>query len=191
MKIIFIRHGKTAGNMQGKYIGKTDEPLCEEGIDAIKPAYPAASSIYSSPFVRCLQTAKIIYGNAEIKIIENLKEIDFGDFEGKSYEELKGNADYIRFIDSGGTGQIPNGENTIDFKNRCCEGFAQIVNELKENHQNSAAIVCHGGTIMAILEHFDKEQKGFYEYQVKNGGSYVTEYDLENNMLAVIEKIGE
>lgn len=35
MKLIFIRHGKTAGNLERRYIGRTDEPLCDEGIAEI------------------------------------------------------------------------------------------------------------------------------------------------------------
>ena len=36
MKIYFIRHGLTEGNIQKKYIGKTDEPLCTEGIAELR-----------------------------------------------------------------------------------------------------------------------------------------------------------
>ena len=63
MKIILIRHGKTAGNIKGRYIGKTDEPLCEEGINEIREnTYPKADFVISSPMLRCRQTAEIIYG---------------------------------------------------------------------------------------------------------------------------------
>lgn len=39
MKIIFIRHGKTKGNLEKRYIGKTDESLCEIGIKELKKIY--------------------------------------------------------------------------------------------------------------------------------------------------------
>ena len=62
-EILLIRHGKTAGNLEGRYIGsRTDESLCEEGILGLKEKeYPPASRIYASPMRRCVETAGI-YG---------------------------------------------------------------------------------------------------------------------------------
>ena len=61
MKIIFIRHGKTAGNLEKRYIGRTDEPLCEEGISELESIkYPDSDEVLASPMKRCLQTARLI-----------------------------------------------------------------------------------------------------------------------------------
>ena len=35
MRFICIRHGKTAGNLKGAYVGRTDEALCEQGREAL------------------------------------------------------------------------------------------------------------------------------------------------------------
>lgn len=65
-EIILVRHGKTAGNLEGRYIGsRTDEPLCEEGIHALEEkvregTYPPVDLVYASPMIRCRQTAKIL-----------------------------------------------------------------------------------------------------------------------------------
>ena len=74
MKIYFIRHGLTEGNIQKKYIGKTDEPLCTEGIaelrqkladgdyeNVVNEASKAGCTIWRSPMLRCAQTAEIIF----------------------------------------------------------------------------------------------------------------------------------
>ena len=62
MRIIFIRHGLTAGNLQKRYIGRTDEPLCEEGILSLRSKeYPQYEVLVCSPMRRCLQTAEIIF----------------------------------------------------------------------------------------------------------------------------------
>ena len=66
MELVFIRHGKTRGNLESRYIGTTDEELCKEGIDGIrdnlyKNIYPAADIVFTSPMKRCIQTAEIIY----------------------------------------------------------------------------------------------------------------------------------
>lgn len=62
VKIIFIRHGRTAGNLEKRYIGRTDEPLCKEGITELESIkYPDCDAVFASPMNRCLQTAKFIY----------------------------------------------------------------------------------------------------------------------------------
>ena len=65
MRVILIRHSKTAGNLKGRYIGTTDEPLCEEGIRLLEgKTYPAAELVYVSPMKRCRETASLIYPDA-------------------------------------------------------------------------------------------------------------------------------
>lgn len=72
--------------------------------------YPKADIVFASPMKRCIMTAEAIYPNQEMILCEGFKEMDFGDFEGKSYEELKDNPDYINWIESGGEIAFPNGE---------------------------------------------------------------------------------
>lgn len=63
-EIILVRHGKTAGNLEGRYIGsRTDEPLCEEGIHALEEkvregTYPPVDLVYASPMIRCRSDCK-------------------------------------------------------------------------------------------------------------------------------------
>ena len=92
-EIILVRHGKTAGNLEGRYIGsRTDEPLCEEGIHALEEkvregTYPPVDLVYASPMIRCRQTAKILWpkftDSSQIQYVQNLQECDFGAFENK------------------------------------------------------------------------------------------------------------
>ena len=89
MKIIFIRHGKTGGNLRKAYIGRTDESLCSKGISELeKKRYPAADIVVSSPMKRCIETAEIIYPKVPVKIYDDLRECDFGDFEGLMSREV-------------------------------------------------------------------------------------------------------
>ena len=59
MKLILIRHGKTKGNREKRYIGKTDEPL--EKNTVIVKKYPKTDIVISSPMKRCIMTANLIY----------------------------------------------------------------------------------------------------------------------------------
>ena len=54
MDVYLIRHGKTKGNLEGRYIGTTDEPLCEEGKQSLMQMadakkYPAVEALFVSP----------------------------------------------------------------------------------------------------------------------------------------------
>lgn len=186
MKIIFIRHGKTAGNLEKRYIGVTDEPLCDAGICELKSiSYPDCDIVISSPMKRCMQTAEIVYPDKKIIVADNLKECDFGDFEGRNYLELSENPDYQRWIDSGGTIKFPNGENPSDFKKRCTSAFDKMVSEYGED--TVLAFVVHGGTIMSVLEKYAYPKGGYYDFQVENAHGYLTEFDGEK--IIISEKI--
>lgn len=184
-QIIFIRHAKTAGNLEKRYIGRTDEPLCAIGITELgKMSYPAADLVICSSMLRCLETAQLIYPNREPLINENLRECDFGDFEGKNYHELSDNPAYLRWIESNGTLPFPCGESHDNFKRRCIAAFDKTVSEYDAE---TTAFVVHGGTIMAILERYALPKKGFYDYQVKNCHGFWTEFD--GNHLTVKQEL--
>lgn len=186
-ELILIRHGKTAGNLLGRYIGsRTDEPLCDEGREELAgKQMPEVERLYVSPMKRCVETAEILwpgFDRKKMQKVTDLRECDFGDFENKNYKELSGNGDYQAWIDSNGTLPFPNGESMDAFKSRCLEAFARIVEEVSGAEQEwiafgktgifRAGIVVHGGTIMAILEQYGYPKAAYFDYQVKNGCGY-------------------
>lgn len=190
--MVFIRHGETDSNRRKSYLGWTDEPLSVEGREVIaqnKKKYPDADFIFTSPMLRCRQTKEIIYGNQSCQIIEKWKEMNFGNFEGKTYLELNGNKDYQRWIDSGGTLPFPEGESRKEFILRCRAGlmdcltrltekricFTEQENELKKASQPKKVqgkVVCvvHGGTIMALFDSYGKGS--YFDYQCRCGQGY-------------------
>lgn len=180
MRLVFIRHGKTAGNLRGCYIGRTDEALCEEGKRELKArsrqeVYPQGRLFYASPMKRCIQSAAILYPGQPFRLQEDLRECDFGLFEGKNYQELEAFPYYQKWMDSNGSLPFPEGETPAHFKRRCQRAVKQIAAEAFVECGEDAEVVCvvHGGTIMAALEAFGVDGGGFYRYQVENGGGYV------------------
>ena len=88
--IEMIRHGKTYGNTLGRYIGVTDEPLCEEGKKELEQrTMDTVELLFVSPLKRCLETADILYPYAKQVKIPEFAECNFGEFENKNYQELK------------------------------------------------------------------------------------------------------
>jgi alpha-ribazole phosphatase len=171
-KITLIRHGKTEGNLEKRYIGITDEQLCKEGEEEIlAKAYPQADIVFSSPLFRAVETAAFIYPGQEIYTIDEFKETNFGEFEGKSYKELSDNPKYKEWIASGGDMPFPGGESKAEANRRTMEGFKKLMERIGDNENIS--VVAHGGTIMAILsELFGGE---YYSYHVENGEGYTFE----------------
>ena len=128
MELIFIRHGKTQGNRSGRYVGRTDEPILPESREEISSRkmqneYPPADIVFTSPMLRCIETAHIIYPNQKLIVIPEFRECDFGEFEMKSYEELNGRKDYQAWIDGGGKDPFPGGESMDTVRRRSMRGF--------------------------------------------------------------------
>ena len=199
MKIIFIRHLKTPGNEKRQYIGRTDEDLSEQAVEvfrqrqekSISDLYPLVQYIISSPLKRCIQTAGLIYPGQEISVEPMLRECDFGEYEQKTYEELKNEPEYIRWMESGGMTVFPGGEEQTSFRRRCVDGVKRWIARLLEDGADSAAFVVHGGTIMAVLSELAEDKHEFYHWQVENGGGYVAEVSEEEwrNGRKVLRKV--
>ena len=112
-------------------------------------------------------------------------------FEYKNYEELKENPAYQAWIDSGGQMMVPNGESGAGFRHRCCRAYEQCVRDAQEKGAQRIAIVCHGGTIMSVLERYGRPEKSFYEWQIANGCGILTETIEEGGYHYGIREIGK
>ena len=178
IKIWLIRHGMTEGNLKGRYIGRTDEHLCQEGKKALSEfSYPVPDGLFISPMIRCRETAEILFPRKKFRIMDQLSETDFGDFENKNYRELAGNPDYQAWIDSGGNLPFPGGESREAFRERTLEGFQKVIAICSGENLQSAVLIVHGGTIMTLMEAWGRPERDFYSWHVKNGHCYMTETD--------------
>lgn len=186
MKIYFIRHGKTPGNIKHKYIGSTDETLDPLHTDELNSFDKSVDIIFCSPMHRCIQTANILFPDRTLIINDNLRECDFGDFENRSADEMENDAPYRAWVDSGCTGQIPNGDIVEEFKERSCNAFVKIITD-NANCEN-IAIVTHGGVIMSIMEKYAVPKREFYTYNIANGEYFtVTPKNLVDITLEIMK----
>ena len=177
MKVLLIRHGMTEGNHSKKYIGVTDEPLCEEGIGELKAIRSQAAGTYSasivfvSPMLRCRQTAQILFPNAKQIVVENLKEMDFGDFEGRTADEMADDPVYRKWVEDFCVGACPNGESQAGFRKRVCNAFQTAIRSVEDG----AVFVVHGGVIMAIMAELAEPKRDFYDWYAQNLGGYTVD----------------
>jgi alpha-ribazole phosphatase len=176
LEILLIRHGKTAGNLEGRYVGRTDEVLCPIGrleIEALRDTRPFDQTpdiVLTSPLKRCQETANILWPETLPVLVTDFRECDFGDFEYKNYKELNGDERYQAWIDSGGTLPFPHGESVEEFKERVQKAFRQVLKDLQVCGCEKAAMTVHGGTIMAIMEKWGTPAGEYFKWQLPNGG---------------------
>lgn len=185
-KLIFIRHGSTSGNLEKRYIGRTDEPLCELGIkqiEKLKIQNFQIDFLFASPMLRTRQTSEILFPQQKVDFVEDFRETDFGIFEGKTAAELTNSFEYQNWLNSFCTAPIPLGESVSDFKERCCNAFENIIKTLPDNSRT--AFVVHGGVIMAILERFSQPKRDFYDYHIGNGEFLQYTVSEEKSQLAL------
>ena len=154
-KIHLIRHGKTAANRNGVYIGHTDMPLSPEGLAELLEmkkvyVYPGAARFFTAPLSRCRQTMQVLYPDAKPEVVEGLTECDFGDWENKSIVQLKNDPAFLSWMEGRKT-EIPNGESTVDFQKRVTKAFEGVVEELMRSGDTEAVVCTHGGVIMMLM----------------------------------------
>ena len=166
MHIRLIRHGMTAGNAVRRYVGVTDEPLCPEGREAAekKPKDDTLDRVYVSPLKRARETAAILFPNAEQIIVNDLHEMDFGVFEGRTADEMEHDPVYRAWVEDLCRGACPGGESQADFHARINRAFCETVRAL----ETDATFVVHGGVIMSILWQFAEPKKDFYDWVAEN-----------------------
>ena len=154
--------------------------------------------IITSPMMRCKQTAEIILPVAQhhkIHTVKEFAEMDFGEWELKSYKELSTDIrfrdSYQAWIDSGGTLAFPNGESRKEFCKRSICGFERVLTQALElkrampDKEIQIVFFVHGGTIMAIMSRYC--DMDYYDYQVKNGCGYSCEVAVEGNEIVFNE----
>ena len=178
-KIFLIRHGQTDGNAKKQYCGLLDMELNENGrLQAKKLGCrlekDSIHRIYASDRKRAVQSARIIFKGRRISKIAELREINFGIFEGKSHQEIReSNADlYEKWLSDPYNTVVPESESLMAFQGRVTRALEKIV---LANSNKTAAVVCHGGTISIILSRINSS-KNFWELIPGSASLNVIEY---------------
>ena len=185
-KLHLIRHGMTAGNLQGLYIGSgTDLPLCDEGraqLAELKErfVYPQVDTVFSSPLLRAVETANILFpGAAHQFTVHDLREAGFGKFEGRPVKDLVHDEDFKKWI-TPGSGYLPEGaEPTEQFHARCSETLLKLFEYMIRMDVTEAACVTHGGVIMNMLSQHALPFRKPEEWMTDPGCGYSLRLDAE------------
>lgn len=191
-----IRHGKTPGNLKGAFVGRLDHPLAPQGEAELrelveKGAYPKVQAVFCSPLTRCRQTAETIYPGVPVRIVEDLQERHFGEFEGKTHDEIIAIPGYSEWGMNPESMQFPGGEETLPFYERCNSALWEVVDRCANEQIGEAAIIAHGGVIMALMYANAEPKKDYYGWFCNNGCGYRLECDTEARTMKLQRSIGD
>jgi alpha-ribazole phosphatase len=155
-RISIYRHGATKGNEEGLYIGQTDYPLSDSGREALilkkaRYEYPAVGRVYSSPLLRCLQTAEILFPGVGTVIADDFTEMNFGIFEELKAAELTPLESYQKWIKGGIDAKPEGGESGREVLSRCVGGMNAVILNMMKDDIAHASIITHSGIISNIL----------------------------------------
>lgn len=158
-RIHFIRHAICEANEEGRYVGITESPVSANGRKELaekaeRYVYPEVDKVYVSPLRRCIATAAFLYPEGYARVVPELREMNFGEFEGRLLSDIKDTPEYKAFIKGGLDNPPPGGESLRHVVQRCFEGLDFIVNDMMKNGYSSAAVVTHGGIIMNMMSCF-------------------------------------
>ncbi len=176
MDIILIRHGQTENNVEGIFSTKSTR-LTEKGREQIKKVKTylgtlSFDKVYVSPLYRAIETMEILELDGEKE--ERIKEVDFGLFEGNTYEVIKEkfpeeakqwNEDYINYV-------TPKGESI----KLAYERVTSFLEELSKKDKN-VVLVCHDGVIRIALSWVFDNVNYFFKFKVENGSINIISVD--------------
>ncbi len=157
-KLLLVRHGYTGDQYAGKYIGSLDVPIAEKGrqqaysvTEKVKPCEPVRC--FCSPMQRTRQTAEIVVENlSEVEFCDDLREVDFGRWEGLSFENICGQDPGLVEVwaKEGLDFCFPGGESNRDFLER----VHTVAQKIANSPEQTILVVSHGGVIRAMICYF-------------------------------------
>lgn len=155
--LYLVRHGETEWNALGKFQGSKDIVLSPDGISQAKYVSNRLKNkfdyIYSSPLKRAYKTASIIalQSSMEIRILDDLREIDFGKWEGLTVKEIKDNFPKQFEIWRNDAKEAPICGGDLSIRNASIRAKNVMLNTVKTHEGKRIVMVAHGGIIKAGL----------------------------------------
>jgi broad specificity phosphatase PhoE len=155
-ELVLIRHGSSFAAGE-RYIGRTDTSLTPTGREQAESichrlAAMQIDAIYASPLSRARETLSPLLQletSRHVVLLPDLQEIDFGHWEGLSFEEIQAQAPecVAEWAKGSMDFSFPGGESLELFWRRVC----QVGDHLRATSEASAAVVTHGGVIRYLI----------------------------------------
>lgn len=182
-RVILVRHARTTWNDQGKYGGHTDVSLDELGKEQITQVAERLKkhpikAVYASDLQRAYQTALAIAQthNLPVEQFGELREINFGQWEGKTYNEIVKEQQELMeaWLKDPFNTRIPDGETMIEMQKRVAECLLEIVSK---HPKETIVVVTHAGPIWTIISHILEVPLQYY-WRIKQSNTAVNIIDF-------------
>jgi len=180
-KVILVRHGETVWNQEGRFLGQSDLVLNEKGgIQAQEAADLLVGEkidlVFSSDLLRALITSRAIASihNTPVRIIPSLREINFGDWEGLTFKEIKTRDPALlnEWLEDPFKVRIPGGETAQEVWCRVIGAWNSISDGAAD--QDTVVIVAHGGPLRLLLCHLTGvDSSRQWEFNLRHGEALV------------------
>lgn len=182
--LILIRHGELPPEYAGHFVGSTDAPLGEKGIEdcrALADLWRNYKSevVYVSPKLRARQSARLVCGEAPLIVDDRLREVDFGRWENLTFDEISsGDPEYSKYwFDHPLEIHFPEGEAVPAFLERVVQ-FTEMLYTLP---QSVITVISHGGVLTTMIRKImDFPGDAMWRWQPSRGSLSVIDFDPEN-----------
>jgi alpha-ribazole phosphatase len=175
--IALFRHGLTEENKRKAYLGWNDSPLCTESANlSTRSRYDL---YYSSDLPRCIESGNILFPNNDLILLPHLREMNFGQWEGKTYEDLKELPLYQQWLSNPTSYCPPGGESFEEFTHRIQNGWGKIAGKILSENIERCAIITHGGIIRYLLSKYAPMKNDFWYWQVPHEQGYELIFERE------------
>ena len=177
-EILFIRHGETDCNKKHLYYGHLNPSLNETGINQLKNTKKKLEKmnekiniIFSSDLKRCRESLELLEIDKNIKqhFSENLRELNFGILEGKTYKEIENQfPHYVNEMKNNWRNfKAEGGESLSDLQKRSVAKINKIKNEYKNK---KILVVAHAGVIQSLISYYlFNNLDGYWKFRLDNG----------------------
>lgn len=162
LQLFFVRHGETEWNVEKRLQGRRNSELTENGVrDAELLGKRLAANdfdaVFVSPSKRTVETAKLIIGERTLpfKTDERLMEIDLGEWEGRTVDEIQQSEPELYHLYQEEPSQFKGtGETFVDVKNR----LEEVLAELEEAYPSGQLLIVTHGVVIKVLQTIFKER---------------------------------
>lgn len=182
LEVLLVRHGQTDWNVERRIMGPKPVGLNKAGRAQARSLHKGLKEIsidriYTSPLKRALQTAQLIDQGREIPIVIEVKlqEIDYGEWVGRTFDEVRQDPRYQRYHTKPSEAVGPGQETVLGVRDRAV-GFVESVR--RENGIGRVVVVTHADIIKILLAHYlHLNLDEFHQLKVDNGSISVVWFD--------------
>jgi alpha-ribazole phosphatase len=185
LRLILLSMGKLCWLTKAYITAHTDVLLSEEGIGELvanreSNLYPDADLYFTSGMTRANESLRLIKGEVPFRMLPQLEEYNFGDFELHTHDELCDNEDYVRWMeDESGETRCRGGESRAEFVTRMQDGLRSLCDTAVRDSAGTVLLLAHGGVISYFTRLFYDESLTYYEAMPKcgHGVDAIVNYD--------------